>query len=176
MSWDGALICSNLIILIILCIFLLDPEQVAPSLPWKILKVPYSLGRKTHQAHTAACFRREVAYYGAISSLRGSLGNLGFTCPEGTPLPEVLLDLLELPEKEEARAAHKEKLVQLKKLSDTWMSAWWRFLEWCYCVSWWVSLKQRLGYTLPWLDGWCLIFVNICGCYVYVYMYTRIFI
>ena len=54
--------------------------------------------------------------------MRGSLSNLGFTCPEGTPLPEVLLDLLELPEKEEARADHKEKLVQLKKLSDSWMS------------------------------------------------------
>ncbi|CAE7280654.1 W [Symbiodinium sp. CCMP2592] len=60
-----------------------------------------------------------VAYYGAISGLRGSLGGLGFTCPEGTPLPEILLDLLEVPAEEASRAAHTEKLQKLKKLSDT---------------------------------------------------------
>ena len=61
----------------------------------------------------------QVAYYGVISGLRGSLGGLGFTCPEGTPLPEILLDLLELPTEEASRAAHTEKLQKLKKLSDT---------------------------------------------------------
>ena len=61
----------------------------------------------------------QVAYYGAISGLRGSLGGLGFTCPEGTPLPEILLDLLEVPAKEAARAAYTEKLGKLKQLSDT---------------------------------------------------------
>ena len=61
----------------------------------------------------------EVAYYGLISGLRGSLGGLGFTCPEGTPLPEILLDVLEVPADEAVRAAHAEKLQKLKKLSDT---------------------------------------------------------
>ena len=61
----------------------------------------------------------EVAYYGVIPGLRGSLGGLGFTCPEGTPLPEILLDLLEVPAEEAARAAYTEKLGKLKQLSDT---------------------------------------------------------
>ncbi|CAE7893568.1 W [Symbiodinium microadriaticum] len=60
-----------------------------------------------------------VAYYGVISGLRGSLGSLGFTCPEGTPLPEILLDLLEVPAEEAARAACTEKLGKLKQLSET---------------------------------------------------------
>lgn len=60
-----------------------------------------------------------MAYYGLISGLRGSLGGLGFTCPEGTPLPEILLDVLEVPAEEAVRAAHAEKLQKLKKLSDS---------------------------------------------------------
>ncbi|CAE7757565.1 W [Symbiodinium sp. CCMP2456] len=60
-----------------------------------------------------------VAYYGVISGLRGSLGGLGFTCPEGTPLPEILLDLLEVPAEEAARGAYTEKLQKLKQLSET---------------------------------------------------------
>ena len=68
---------------------------------------------EAHQQKTS-----EVAYYGVISGLRGSLGSLGFTCPEGTPLPEILLDLLEVPAEEAARAAYTEKLGKLKQLSD----------------------------------------------------------
>lgn len=59
----------------------------------------------------------KVAYYGPVSSLRGSLTNLGFPCPEGTPLPELLLDVLELPS--ENVDSHKAKLEKLKELSDT---------------------------------------------------------
>ena len=62
------------------------------------------------------CF--QVAYYGPIANLRSSLSNLGFACPEGTPLPEVLLDLLEMPADESVRPAHSEKLEKLKKLSE----------------------------------------------------------
>ena len=66
-------------------------------------------------------FKCQVAYYGPIANLRSSLSNLGFACPEGTPLPEVLLDLLEMPADESVRPAHSEKLEKLKKLSEPWM-------------------------------------------------------
>jgi len=46
---------------------------------------------------------------------------LGFACPEGTPLPELLLDLLEMPADESVRPAQSEKLEKLKKLSEPWM-------------------------------------------------------
>ena len=36
-----------------------------------------------------------VAYYGPVCGLRASLSQLGFPCPPGTPLPELLVDLLE---------------------------------------------------------------------------------
>ena len=66
-------------------------------------------------------FNCQVAYYGPIANLRSSLSNLGFACPEGTPLPELLLDLLEMPADESVRPAHSEKLEKLKKLSEPWM-------------------------------------------------------
>jgi len=59
-----------------------------------------------------------VAYYGEVASLRGSLSNLGFACPQGVPLPELLLDVLELPSDESEKTAHTEKLKELKQLSD----------------------------------------------------------
>ena len=59
-----------------------------------------------------------VAYYGYISNLRASLSNLGFSCPQGVPLPELLLDVLESPEGAEG-AGHRERLVKLKQLSLT---------------------------------------------------------
>ncbi|CAJ1447718.1 unnamed protein product, partial [Effrenium voratum] len=62
-----------------------------------------------------------VAYYGPVKELRSSLQGLGFPCPEGTPLPELLLDVLEQPkewENEDADAAAKA-LAGLRKMSDT---------------------------------------------------------
>ena len=57
-----------------------------------------------------------MAYYGPVESLRGSLSSLGFRCPEGTPLPELLLDVLELPT--EDVEGHRAKLLKLKELSE----------------------------------------------------------
>ena len=59
-----------------------------------------------------------VAYYGVISNLRTSLSDLGFSCPHGTPLPELLLDVLEPPAEPAASAVHREKLAKFRQLSD----------------------------------------------------------
>jgi len=59
-----------------------------------------------------------VAYYGEVKSLRGCLKQLGFACPEGIPLPELLLDVLEIPGDEAEKEAHVGKLKELKQLSD----------------------------------------------------------
>ena len=59
-----------------------------------------------------------VAYYGVISNLRTSLSDLVFSCPQGTPLPELLLDVLEPPAEPAASAVHREKLAKFRQLSD----------------------------------------------------------
>ena len=58
-----------------------------------------------------------VAYYGFISNLRASLNGLGFSCPAGVPLPELLLDILEPPGEAAQAAAHRDRLRKLKQFS-----------------------------------------------------------
>ncbi|CAK9025730.1 Protein white [Durusdinium trenchii] len=63
-----------------------------------------------------------LAYYGAISGLRSSLAGLGFACPISTPLPELLLDLLEIPGEAESpgdATEHRAKLAKLRQMSDS---------------------------------------------------------
>ncbi|CAJ1455733.1 unnamed protein product [Effrenium voratum] len=60
-----------------------------------------------------------VAYYGPVKELRSSLQGLGFPCPEGTPLPELLLDVLEQPKENEDADAAAKALAGLRKMSDT---------------------------------------------------------
>eukprot|EP00913_Durusdinium_trenchii_P035931 g33620.t1 len=61
----------------------------------------------------------KIAYYGPVASLRSSLSSLGFACPTGTPLPELLLDVLEVPKEEEEISSYRNKLEKLKQMSDT---------------------------------------------------------
>ena len=61
----------------------------------------------------------QTAYYGPIAGLRDSLTNLGFECPPGIPLPELLLDVLEKPGEGADLEAHEKKLKSLKSLADT---------------------------------------------------------
>ncbi|CAJ1354662.1 unnamed protein product [Effrenium voratum] len=62
-----------------------------------------------------------TAYYGPVGNLRGSLQGFGFFCPEGVPLPELLLDALERPSDPEERKAHELRLQNLRGL--TWTKA-----------------------------------------------------
>ncbi|CAE7231514.1 W [Symbiodinium pilosum] len=61
----------------------------------------------------------KTAYYGPIKGLRDSLGNLGFPCPPGTPLPELLLDVLEKPGENVDATDHEKKLEGLRMLTDS---------------------------------------------------------
>ncbi|CAE7484327.1 W [Symbiodinium natans] len=61
----------------------------------------------------------QTAYYGPIKGLRDSLSNLGFLCPLGTPLPELLLDVLEKPAAGADREEHEKKLINLRALTDS---------------------------------------------------------
>ena len=47
------------------------------------------------------------------------MSSLGFACPTGTPLPELLLDVLEVPKEEEEISSYRNKLEKLKQMSDT---------------------------------------------------------
>ena len=51
--------------------------------------------------------------------LGDSLGNLGFPCPPGTPLPELLLDVLEKPGENVDATDHEKKLEGLRMLTDS---------------------------------------------------------
>ena len=59
----------------------------------------------------------QTAYYGPIAGLRDSLDNLGFNCPPGTPLPELLLDVLEKPLDGGDSQEHDKKLNNLRSLT-----------------------------------------------------------
>ena len=60
----------------------------------------------------------QLAYYGPIAGLRASLHDLGFQCPDGVPVPELLLDALEKPDSTEEQQQHRTRLHQLRQLTQ----------------------------------------------------------
>ena len=59
----------------------------------------------------------QVVYYGPIAGLRNSMSGLGFQCPDGIPLPELLLDVLERPGSAEEQQEQRKRLHQLRTLT-----------------------------------------------------------
>jgi len=61
-----------------------------------------------------------VAYYGPVEGLRAKIGNLGFAVPDRKPLPELLLDALEIPDADGPdKGGHAERLAQLRGISES---------------------------------------------------------
>jgi len=60
-----------------------------------------------------------IAYFGLVSGLRQKLADLGFPAQEQMPLPEMLLDILEIPDDMvETPEAHMVRLAQLRMQSS----------------------------------------------------------
>eukprot|EP00930_Biecheleria_cincta_P084236 TRINITY_DN7372_c0_g2_i1.p1 TRINITY_DN7372_c0_g2~~TRINITY_DN7372_c0_g2_i1.p1 ORF type:complete len:654 (-),score=121.17 TRINITY_DN7372_c0_g2_i1:629-2590(-) len=59
----------------------------------------------------------QIAHYGPVPGLRGTLQDLGFETPEGKPLPEVLLEILDEGASHEEMQQH--RLAQLKAMSTS---------------------------------------------------------